>query len=106
VELTDEARAMRAFTKAVIAARREHRALRRGTARTLAASGGAIALARGADGERAIVAVNSAREAARLDVDEAAIAGLTPLALPDVAAGRIASARTIELPPQSLLVLV
>ena len=106
VEPTDEGRAMRAYTKALVWARRGHRALRRGTARTVAANGHALALAREADGERAVVVVNSAREAARLEVDGAAVAGLAPLELPEVAAGRLTSEGAIELPPQSALILV
>jgi neopullulanase len=105
VEPTDEGRAIRAFTKAVVAARHEHRALRRGTARTLAASGGAIALARDADGERAIVAVNSAREPARLELAAADVAGLAPVALPEAATGCVTDGSIIELPAQGLLIL-
>jgi neopullulanase len=106
VEPTDEQRATRDYAKALVRARREHRALRRGTARTLAATGGAIALAREADGERAVVAVNSAREPARLTLDAAAIAGLAPLTLPAAPAGRITDGSTIELPAQGMLILV
>ena len=106
VEPTDEQRAMRDYTKALVAARRGHRALRRGTARALAAGGGAIALAREADGERAVVVVNAGREPARLELEAGAVAGLAPLELPDVPIGRLTDSTTIELPAQGLLVLV
>ena len=106
VELTDEQCSIRAFTRAVVNGRRSNRALRRGTARTLAASGGAIALAREADGERAVVVVNSAREPTRLELQAADVAGLAPLVLPAAPAGRITNGSTIELPAQGLLILV
>lgn len=98
--------AMRAFTKACVWARREHRALRRGTTRVAGAGGRAVALAREADGERALVAVNGGREPARLEVEAASVAGLAPLALPDMPAGRLMNPTTIELPAQGVLVLV
>ena len=98
--------AMRSFVRAAIHARRDRRALRRGTVAVAAASGQAIALAREADGERALVAVNSGREPARLDVDPGLIAGLSPVELPEVAGGRVVEGRTIELPAQGALVLV
>jgi neopullulanase len=100
-----DAVAMRAFTRALVHARRTHLALRRGTVRVVAASGQAVALAREADGERALVAINSGREPARLEIDPALVAGLTPLELPVIAAGRLADASTIELPAQGALVL-
>jgi neopullulanase len=97
---------MRAFTRAVVRARHDHRALRRGTATVAASSGLALALAREADGERAVVAVNSGREPARLEVPAPVVADLAPIALPEIAAGRLTSPTTIELPPQGALVLV
>ena len=97
--------AMRAFTRAAIHARREHVALRRGTAAVAAASGQAIALAREADGARALVAVNAGREPARLVVDSGLLAGLAPVALPEVAAGRVVDGGTLELPAQGALIL-
>ena len=84
----EDALAMRAFVRAAIHARREHRALRRGTVAVAAASGQAIALAREADGERALVAINSGREPARLDVDPGADRRLARVELPGIAAGR------------------
>ncbi len=97
--------AHRAFVRAVVHARHGHRALRRGSARVVAAAGSAIVIARESDGDRAIVAINAAREPARLDVEARATVGLEPLALPGMAAGTL-TGTTIELPPQSALVLV
>jgi neopullulanase len=108
VALDADQQAMRAFTRAVVRARRDRRALRRGTAAVAAAAGQAIAIARQVDGDRALVAVNSGREPARLDVDPAAIEGLTALDIPEIATGRTmagAAMTTIELPPQGALVL-
>ena len=101
----DEGLAMRAFTRAAIHARRDHVALRRGTVTVAAAGGQAIALGREADGHRALVAINSGREAARMVVDPSIVTGLAPIALPEVAAGRIVDGSTIELPAQGALVL-
>jgi neopullulanase len=97
--------ATRAFVRAAIHARRDQAALRQGTVSIAAASGQAIAFARQADGKRALVAINSGREPARLDVDAASLAGLAPVELPVVAVGRIVDGGTIELPAQGALVL-
>lgn len=98
--------AMRAFTRAVVHARRDHVALRRGEVSIAAADGHAIVLARSADGERALIAINSGREAMRLVVDRSIVAGLAQIDLPEVAAGRIVDGSTIELPAQGAVVLV
>ncbi|HXU86002.1 MAG TPA: hypothetical protein VN773_09365 [Verrucomicrobiae bacterium] len=74
----------------------------------MAADGHAIALAREADAQRALVVINSGREPARLAVDPALLAGLAPVALPEVAAGRVVEGgggAVIELPAQGALVL-
>ncbi len=105
VEPGDEALAMRAFTRAAIHARRSHRALRRGTVAVAAAAGQAIALAREADGERALIAINSGREAARLVVDPGLMVGLTPVELDGLPNGRLGDGGTIDLPAQGVLVL-
>jgi neopullulanase len=102
----EEGLAMRAFVRAAVHARRDHVALRRGTVAVAAANGQAIALAREAEGARALVAVNSGREPARLDVDPGLIAGLAPTNLPVVAEGRVVDGGWIELPAQGALVLV
>jgi cyclomaltodextrinase / maltogenic alpha-amylase / neopullulanase len=98
--------AMRAFTRAAIHARRDHRALRRGSVRVAAATGQAIALAREADGERGLIAVNAGREPVTLEVDLVSTAGLSEVRLPEVAHGRLTSPTTIELPSQGAVVLV
>jgi hypothetical protein len=97
---------MRAFVRSAVHARHDHVALRRGSVAVAAASGQAIALARDANGARALVAINSGREPARLDVDPALLAGLAPIALPVVAGGRVVDGGSIELPAQGALVLV
>ncbi|HEX2755673.1 MAG TPA: glycoside hydrolase family 13 protein [Candidatus Limnocylindrales bacterium] len=96
---------MRTFVRSAVHARRDHVALRQGTVAVAAAGGQAIALSREADGERALVAINSGREPARLDVDPALLAGLAPIALPEVAAGSVVGGGTLELPAQGALVL-
>ena len=100
-----EALGMRAFVRAAVHARNGHPALRRGTVRVAAAVGQAIALARAANGERALVAINSGQEAARLVIDPGLIAGLAPIDLPGAPAGRIGDDSSIELPAQAALVL-
>jgi neopullulanase len=102
---SDDALALRAFVRVVACARRERRALRRGTIAVAAASGQAIAIAREADGERALVAVNSGREPARLVVDPGLLAGLASIAVPEIPLGRAGDDGAIELPPQGALVL-
>src|SRR4029077_3507238 len=52
-------RELRAFVKAILAARREHVALRRGEVRVLSAADGALAFLREADGRTAVVAINA-----------------------------------------------
>jgi neopullulanase len=97
--------AHRAFVRAVVHARRERRALRRGRARAVAMAGRAIAIARDADGERALVAVNAARGPARLPVEPSLLADLRPVPIPEVDAGRVAAPGVIEIPAQGALVL-
>jgi len=102
----EEALAMRGFVRAAIRARREHVALRRGNVAIAAAEGQAIALAREADGERALVAVNAGRTPARLELAAAAVpAELHALELPGMPTGRVVDGRSIELPPQGAVVL-
>ncbi len=100
-----DALAHREFVRALAHARHGHRALRRGAARVVASAGHAIAIAREAEGARAIVAINSARELARLELAAQLTNGLSPLDLPVTNPARLLSPTTIELPPQSVLVL-
>jgi neopullulanase len=97
---------MRAFVRTVIAARREHAALRRGSVRVLGADGGAVALARAADGHEAIVAVNTSRQPARLVLASAIPAGLAAVPLPSIATGQVSGEGALDLPAQGALVLV
>ncbi|HEY8437494.1 MAG TPA: glycoside hydrolase family 13 protein [Candidatus Limnocylindrales bacterium] len=102
----EPALAQRAFVRAVVHARRSHAALRRGTVDVLAAAGEAIAIDRRAGDERAVVAVNTGREPARLAAQASAVAGLTSLELPGIAPTRIGEDGAIDLPRQSATVLV
>lgn len=102
----DEAGAeTRALARAAIHARRDHIALRRGTVAVAGAAGSAVALAREADGSRAVVAVNSGREAVLVTVPAGVAAGLASVTLPVIPAGRLVDGTTIELPAQGALVL-
>jgi neopullulanase len=105
-EPTAEGAALRAFTRAVVRARHDHPALRRGTATVAAANGLALALAREVEGERALVALNSGREPSRLELSAEVVAGLTPIALPVSPGGRKSRPTTIELPAQAALIHV
>jgi cyclomaltodextrinase / maltogenic alpha-amylase / neopullulanase len=98
--------ATRELVRAAIHARRDHRALRRGTVSCVAADGQALALARDADGDRALVIVNTGREPARLAVDPAISRGLRQVALPGVPSGTVVDDGEIELPAQGAVVLV
>ena len=105
--LDDVASNTRGFVRAAIAARRGHVALRRGTVRKVGATERAVAIAREADGRRAIVAVNAGDAPARIELGEAGLRGLRPLELPIIAAGRVADGGSaIDLPAWSALVLV
>lgn len=66
----------RDFVRAVIHARRDHAALRRGEVGIVATGGRAIALERRWGGERAVVAVNAGDEAIDLHLPEGRLAGL------------------------------
>jgi len=101
----DEGLALRSFVRAAIRARRAHVALRRGSVRVAAASGQALALSREASGEQALVALNSGRTPARLELSSPIGGGLATIELPGVAMGQIVDGATIELPPQGALVL-
>ena len=74
---------LRTFVQTVLAARHEHVALRRGTVRTLAAGGDAVAFLREAEGQVAFVALNAGLEPATLPVE-------LPHALTDGAWGEVA----------------
>ncbi len=98
-------RDLRAFVKAMLAARRDHVALRRGTVRVLSASGGGVAYLREADGQRAIVAVNAGPGHASLALPRVESDAYRPLELPGLPSGSL-WAGSVDLPPESALVLV
>ena len=96
---------MRALVRAVMTARHEHVALRRGSLVVLSAAGGALAYLREADGRRAIVAINPGSAPASLAVPRADHRSYRQLELPGLASGSLAKGE-IALPPKSALVLV
>jgi neopullulanase len=98
-------RDLRAFFQAVLAARREHVALRQGTVRVLSAAGSGVAYLREADGRSAIVAVNAGPGRSKLALPRSGDRTYVPLALPGLADGSLWSG-SVDLPPESALVLV
>lgn len=101
----EQALEMRTFVRAAIAARRDHAALRRGGVRVVAAQGGAIALERAVGDQRAIVAINAAREPTRLVPTSPLPAGLTPVPLPSIANGALERDGALNLPAQGAVIL-
>jgi len=98
-------RDLREFVTAVLAARREHVALRRGTVRILSATGPGIAYRREADGRSAIVAVNAGPARVTLALPRGDDESYRPLELPGLPGGSLWSG-SVGLPPRSALVLV
>ena len=98
-------RDLRAFVTALTAARRDHVALRRGSVRVLSAAGTGVAYLREAEGHRAIVALNAGRAHATLALPRDEPEAFRSLALPGLAGGSAWSG-SVDLPPQSALVLV
>ncbi len=101
---------LRAFVRTLVAARHEHVALRRGEATIAAVGERSVAIAREADGFRAIVALNPGPETEWLSVSRPDDERLRPIDLPGLtpamlepAADETAweGARTIVLPPRS-----
>jgi neopullulanase len=102
-----EGSSTRELVRALLAARRDHVALRRGGARVVAATDRAVAILREADGRRAIVAVNAGGDPVSLELTELSAAGYRPLELPSTHAGRVLEGGVgLTLPPQSALILV
>jgi cyclomaltodextrinase len=102
-----EGAATRDVVRSLLAARRDHVALRRGEVRVAAAREGAVALLREAEGRRALVAVNAGSEPVALDLDAGAAAGLRSLDLPGINAGSVAEGgAAVLLPARSALILV
>jgi neopullulanase len=102
-----EAIATRALVRSLLAARRDHVALRRGAVRVVAAGERAVALLREADGRRGLVAVNAGAAEVTLGLAEGSATGLRALDLPGIGAGTVVDdGRTLNLPAQSALVLV
>ena len=106
-DLAAESRDHRTFVRGVVHARRAHVALRRGEVRVLAANDRAVALARVAEGRRAIVAVNAGDGPCHLALPAGAADGLHRL--DDIAVGSATLAddgRSIGLEPRSTIVLI
>jgi cyclomaltodextrinase / maltogenic alpha-amylase / neopullulanase len=109
---------LRSFVRAVVEARRDRLALRRGTVRTLAATRNAVALLREADGQRAIVIANAGRdpETIAFELPQPDWRGLRALDLPGwrapsldgsgSAGSSVQESLSFNLPPQVGLVLV
>jgi len=105
--LGEDAVATREYVRAVIRARREHVALRRGEVRVVASGPRWVALERRAGDRRAIVAVNAGPDVARVDL--APIGGadrLKNLALPGTADGVAGGGAAIQMTSMSAVVLV
>jgi cyclomaltodextrinase len=102
-----EAAPTRGLVRTLLAARRDHVALRRGEVRVVAASERAVAIGHEADGRRALVAVNAGYEAVTLELAGVSAVGLRALDLPGVGVGTVLEGgTTLSLPAQSGLVLV
>jgi len=99
--------ATRELVRALLAARRDHVALRRGSVRVVAATDRAVAILREGDGRRAIVAVNAGAAPVTVELAEVSAAGLRAIELPSVAAGTVLEGgAAVTLPSQSALILV
>jgi len=115
-------RALRSFVRSALTARREHVALRRGSATVAGADERAVAILREADGHVAVVAANPGSIATSIRIRLPDGRPLRALALPDLPAGTIAEGgsdaaggplvdapgvvRVVALPPSGALVLV
>jgi cyclomaltodextrinase / maltogenic alpha-amylase / neopullulanase len=105
VDPTAGDQSMRALVRAVMTARHEHAALRRGSLVVLSAAGGALAYLREAEGRRAIVGINAGPAPASLAVPRPDDRSYRQLELPGLTSGSWADG-TIALPPESAVVLV
>jgi neopullulanase len=102
-----EAATTRELVRALLRARREHVALRRGSVRVVAATERAVVVGRDGDGRRGLIAVNAGMTETSLELGAGGADGLRALDLPGVAAASLAEGgRSAVLPPQSALVLV
>jgi neopullulanase len=108
-------RELRSFVRGLIAARRDHLALRRGDVSVAAVGTRSIALARDAEGFRAIVALNAGSETERLSIPWPVDERLVPLATPGLAdvviepppdASSPEGTRILVLPPRSGVILL
>jgi neopullulanase len=103
-------RELRSFVRSLVAARREHVALRRGEVSTAAVGERSIAIGREADGFRALVALNPGPGTERLSLARPADERLRPIEVPGLAAATVEpppgdavgdGVRTLVLPPRS-----
>ncbi len=101
-----EGLAHRAFVKAAIRARHDHVALRRGDTSVLAAAGRTVVLERIAEGQRALVIVNSGDERERLEFRDGAAQGLDLLDALTVGAVTVESSNRVLVEARSAMVLV
>jgi neopullulanase len=102
-----EAPPTRELVRSLLAARRDHVALRRGAVRVVAASERAVVIGREADGRRGLVAVNAGDDPVSLELAGFSAAGFRVLELPGVGAGTVLEGgAAVSLAGQSGLVLV
>ena len=101
-------RETRACVAALLAARREHVALRRGTVRAIGAAGRVAAFGRTAEGRHALVAVNAGDEAATVVIGRSPSA-MRILSFPGIPSGTIEQVnehQLVRLPPLGAVVAV
>jgi neopullulanase len=108
-------RELRSFVRDLIVARREHLALRRGAVSVAAVGMRAVAIAREAEGFRAIVALNAGAETERLSIPRPTDERLAPIATPGLAdvvvepspdSPAADGTRVLVLPPRSGAILL
>ena len=105
--LSEGQAALRATVRALLHARRDHVALRRGSVEVAAAGERSIALWRGAEDDRALVALNPDAAEVRLTLGSdvgSRVATMAAIAIPGIPAGRL-DGPAVELPPFGALIL-
>ncbi len=107
VDPGEAARTTRAAVRSLIAARRGHLALRRGSVTTVAVAARAVALERSAGTTRAVVAVNAGDDACELAIDARVLVGLAPVMIDGMAGGSAdVGAGVIRVPALGAVLLV
>jgi neopullulanase len=105
--LGTEAAATRVLVKALIAARRDHVALRRGDVRVVTSGPRWILLERQAEGRRALVAANAGDQPMSIDLGSGGgVAGMRAVELPGIPAAVPLDGGSVTLPPLGGAILV